>query len=60
VPTTGDGADATLTCTRATWNDLLSGRSDLASALAGGSVTLDGDTDGAVLALAALDHPAFR
>ena len=60
VPTTGDGADATLTCTRATWNDLLSGRSDLASALAGGSVTLDGDADGAVAALAALDHPAFR
>jgi alkyl sulfatase BDS1-like metallo-beta-lactamase superfamily hydrolase len=59
VPTEGAGADATLTTTRATWAEILSGRATLAAALAAGEVSIDGDAAAVAGALGAIDLPGF-
>jgi len=59
VPTEGAGADATLTTTRATWAEILSGRGTLADALAAGQVSIDGDAAAVAGALGAIDLPGF-
>ena len=58
-PTSGTDAPHTLSCTRATWDGLLTGSVTLSEALNTGSVTINGDTDAIISAFSALDHPAF-
>jgi hypothetical protein len=48
-----------LSCTRATWDGLLTGSVTLSEALNTSAVTIDGDTDAVISAFSALDHPAF-
>ena len=59
VPTEGSGADTTITTTRATWAEVLTGRRTFVDALAAGDVTIAGDGDAAVGALRAVDLPGF-
>ena len=58
-PTSGTDAPHTLSCTRATWDGLLTGSVTLSEALNTGAVAIDGDTDAVISAFSALDHPAF-
>ena len=59
VPTDGSGADTTITTTRATWAEVLTGRRTFADALTAGDVTIAGDGEAAVGALRAIDLPGF-
>ena len=59
VPTDGSGADTTITTTRATWAEVLTGRRTFDDALTAGEVTIAGDGEAAVAALRAVDLPGF-
>ena len=59
-PTDGASADHTLRCSRDTWNTLLAGDDILATAIASGTVIIDGNATTVLAACASLDHPAFR
>jgi alkyl sulfatase BDS1-like metallo-beta-lactamase superfamily hydrolase len=54
-PTDGVGADATIVCDAATWAGIVAGDVALSTALAEGTVRIDGDADTAVRALACFD-----
>ena len=58
-PTSGTDAPHTLSCTRTTWDGLLTGSVTLTEALNTGAITIHGDTDAVISAFSALDHPAF-
>ena len=57
--TSGAQADNTLTCSRPTWDALLTGSTTLAEAIDSGEVSLTGDADAVRSAFGALDHTAF-
>lgn len=57
--TDGADADATLRCTRETWDQMLAATCTLSDALNSGDVAIDGDRSAVLHALNALDHPAF-
>ena len=59
APTDGAGAAATLTTTRATWAEILTGRTTLRDAVGAGTATIDGDADAVLTALGAIDLPGF-
>ena len=48
-----------MSCTRTTWDGLLTGSVTLSEALSTGAVTIKGDTDAVISAFSALDHRAF-
>ncbi len=58
-PTSGAHADNTLTCSRSTWDALLTGATTLAESIDSGEATIAGDADVVRSAFGALDHPAF-
>lgn len=58
-PTNGVAAPHTITCSRSTWDALLTGSTTLTEALDGGEVTITGDSNAVRSAFGALDHSAF-
>ena len=58
-PTSGADAPHTMSCTRTTWDGLLTGSVTLSEALSTGAVTIKGDTAAVISAFSALDHRAF-
>lgn len=59
APTDGAGATAVVSTTRATWAEVLTGRTTLRDAVASGAATIDGDPDTVLTALGAIDLPGF-
>jgi putative sterol carrier protein len=55
VPYSGVDAQATITGTLDTWTNVLSGSTTLTAAIADGSLSVSGDSDGAVDALRCFD-----
>lgn len=58
-PTSGTTATHTVTCSRSTWDALLTGSTTLAEAIEAGDVTIDGEAAAVQSAFGVLDHPAF-
>ncbi len=58
-PTNGVAAPHTITCSRSTWDALLTGSTTLTEAVDGGEVTITGDSIAVRSAFGALDHSAF-
>lgn len=58
-PTNGVAAPHTITCSRSTWDALLTGSTTLTEAIDGGEVTITGDSIAVRSAFGALDHSAF-
>jgi alkyl sulfatase BDS1-like metallo-beta-lactamase superfamily hydrolase len=59
APTDGTDAVATLATSRATWAEILTGRTTLGDALTAGAVTIAGDAETVQRALGAIDLPGF-
>ena len=58
-PTNCVAAPHTITCSRSTWDALLTGSTTLTEAIDGGEVTITGDSNAVRSAFGALDHSAF-
>jgi alkyl sulfatase BDS1-like metallo-beta-lactamase superfamily hydrolase len=59
-PTDGQAGEAVLSGSRATWNRILTGSTDLQSAISSGDMALKGDLIAVTHALQAVDHPGFQ
>jgi alkyl sulfatase BDS1-like metallo-beta-lactamase superfamily hydrolase len=58
-PTNGHDAEASLTGPREVWNQILTGSSNVRSAVDLGDLSVEGDTTRVLQALGAIDHPGF-
>tara|TARA_B100000470_G_C19745870_1_gene371406 strand:- start:365 stop:1117 length:753 start_codon:yes stop_codon:yes gene_type:complete len=59
-PTDGHDAEASLTGIREVWNQILTGSSNVRSAVDLGDLSVEGDTTRVLQALGAIDHPGFE
>ncbi|MEC7827523.1 MAG: alkyl sulfatase dimerization domain-containing protein [Actinomycetota bacterium] len=59
-PTDGQAGEAVLSGSRATWNQILTGSTDLQSAISSGDMALKGDLNAVINAVQAVDHPGFQ
>ena len=59
-PTDGQAGEAVLSGSRATWNQILTGSTNLQSAVSSGDMALKGDLTAVTHALQAVDHPGFQ